>query len=640
MASGRHRRHHDRRCWSRTRNVELVGAADVTTPSASPRPNGRRWGVPAAWTPSLKNRDQDRVAGRAATRGRRVARPLGVVPLAAPAGAGHEQAGTARRGRCGGRSQRANLSSGSWPAASPSRSTGGPSRCPTTAPRCSRCCGTGSASARPRTAAARRASAGAARCWSTARPGSPASRRPAVSPAGRSPRVEGLDPAEQARVGRGLLRDRREPVRVLHAGDRRAPGRPRREQGPRPAGPRSTRRCWPTSAAAPVGRRSRRRSATPSAGSPHGASAGATCVAAARRADARGWHARSGSAPSVALGQGGFADDTAPADALVAVRAADGSWVVGETLVRGAGARPARCRAAARRWRSRGRSRCRRATGPGRCARRGWSPRYLEPDASWCAPGGEPASPLANGGAFGGKLASALPAVARRPGRPPRPAGAGAGQPGGRRAARAEAAAAGRRRPCRRHRRRAGRAHARHRGRDRLRRTRPAWSRRSTWPGRRRRPLCGARVGRRRPSCSPRSARRRRSWLRTVPRPRRTHRPRRPVARDGPRAATARRGRAALVLHRRGPHGARLGPVEGLAVDERRRSRVDLTIRSFGILRAVDMPPVEVDDRAGRRRAGQRLRRGLRRRGRRRLASPRPPARLAGRPCSLGNVAP
>jgi hypothetical protein len=47
--------------------------------------------------------------------------------------------------------------------------------------------------------------------------------------------------------------------------------------------------------------------------------------------------------------------------------------------------------------------------------RTGWvEPAYLEPDASWCAPGREPASPLANGGAFGGKRTSPLPAVARR----------------------------------------------------------------------------------------------------------------------------------------------------------------------------------------------------------------------------------
>ncbi|MFH3651690.1 hypothetical protein WAH63_21520, partial [Acinetobacter baumannii] len=40
-------------------------------------------------------------------------------------------------------------------------------------------------------------------------------------------------------------------------------------------------------------------------------------------------------------------------------------------------------------------------------------PAYLEPDASWCEPGGEPASPLANGGAFGGKEASVAPVAAR-----------------------------------------------------------------------------------------------------------------------------------------------------------------------------------------------------------------------------------
>ena len=36
--------------------------------------------------------------------------------------------------------------------------------------------------------------------------------------------------------------------------------------------------------------------------------------------------------PSVALGRGGFADDTAPPDALVAVRGTDADWVVGESL--------------------------------------------------------------------------------------------------------------------------------------------------------------------------------------------------------------------------------------------------------------------------------------------------------------------
>ena len=46
----------------------------------------------------------------------------------------------------------------------------------------------------------------------------------------------------------------------------------------------------------------------------------------------------------------------------------------------------------------------RRATGRP-TLRTSWvEPAYLEPDASWCEPGGEPRTPLANGGAFGGKV--------------------------------------------------------------------------------------------------------------------------------------------------------------------------------------------------------------------------------------------
>src|SRR4029450_2020039 len=40
-------------------------------------------------------------------------------------------------------------------------------------------------------------------------------------------------------------------------------------------------------------------------------------------------------------------------------------------------------------------------------------PASLETDASWCVPGGTPASPLANGGAFGGKTASLASGAAR-----------------------------------------------------------------------------------------------------------------------------------------------------------------------------------------------------------------------------------
>ncbi|HNJ97785.1 MAG TPA: hypothetical protein PLV13_06650, partial [Ilumatobacteraceae bacterium] len=42
-------------------------------------------------------------------------------------------------------------------------------------------------------------------------------------------------------------------------------------------------------------------------------------------------------------------------------------------------------------------------------------PAYLEPDTAWCVPGGEPVGPLTNGGAFGGKTGlSEVAAAARR----------------------------------------------------------------------------------------------------------------------------------------------------------------------------------------------------------------------------------
>lgn len=117
--------------------------------------------------------------------------------------------------------------------------------------------------------------------------------------------------------------------------------------------------------------------------------------------------------PDVALGRGGFADDTAPADALVGVRGRDGSWVLGETL--------ADARAAS------GKVQGRRTTAPltwpveppdgdwVRTLRTTWvEPAYLEPDATWCRPGGEPASTTGNGGAFGGKTSEAIRHDARR----------------------------------------------------------------------------------------------------------------------------------------------------------------------------------------------------------------------------------
>jgi xanthine dehydrogenase small subunit len=133
--------------------------------------------------------------------------------------------------------------------------------------------------------------------------------------------------------------------------------------------------------------------------------------AAARRAAIEGGAAQR-VGPEVVLGRGGFADDDAPADALVAVSGPDGGWVVAETLVE--------ARALA------GKVQGRRSTladhhpiavpdGPwDRTLQTTWvEPGYLETDASWCVPGGRPATPLGNGGAFGGKAASPLPAVAR-----------------------------------------------------------------------------------------------------------------------------------------------------------------------------------------------------------------------------------
>ena len=117
--------------------------------------------------------------------------------------------------------------------------------------------------------------------------------------------------------------------------------------------------------------------------------------------------------PAVALGGGGFADDTAPADALVAVPDGAGGWVVAETLHE--------ARAAA--GKVPGRNSTVAVGHPLEVPAGEWEltlrtaftePAYLEPDASWCAPGATAVSPLANGGAFGGKRASPVVAVARR----------------------------------------------------------------------------------------------------------------------------------------------------------------------------------------------------------------------------------
>jgi xanthine dehydrogenase small subunit len=106
------------------------------------------------------------------------------------------------------------------------------------------------------------------------------------------------------------------------------------------------------------------------------------------------------SGPDVVLGGGGFADDTAPSDALVQLGAAT------ETLA-------PTVRAARREsGKVQGRNSTVPLTHPVPLPAGDWDltlqttwvePAYLEPDASWCRPGAPPASPLANGGAFGGK---------------------------------------------------------------------------------------------------------------------------------------------------------------------------------------------------------------------------------------------
>jgi aerobic-type carbon monoxide dehydrogenase small subunit (CoxS/CutS family) len=142
------------------------------------------------------------------------------------------------------------------------------------------------------------------------------------------------------------------------------------------------------------------------------APAGRDLDAASRRAAIEGGSAQRVH-PDVSLGRGGFADDTAPDGALVAVPDGRGGYAVGETLTE--------ARHAA------GKVQGRRTTEPVShplevpsgdwdvTLRTTWvEPAYLETDAAWCEPGGTPSSPLANGGAFGGKSTSPVGVDARR----------------------------------------------------------------------------------------------------------------------------------------------------------------------------------------------------------------------------------
>jgi aerobic-type carbon monoxide dehydrogenase small subunit (CoxS/CutS family) len=116
--------------------------------------------------------------------------------------------------------------------------------------------------------------------------------------------------------------------------------------------------------------------------------------------------------PAVVAGAAGFSADTAPEGCLVAVPDPAGGWAVGETL-------PAARLAAGK---VQGRRTSIAATPPLEVPAGEWAASlrtswvdaaYVETDASWCEPGGEPSPAAANGGAFGSKRESPLPAAAR-----------------------------------------------------------------------------------------------------------------------------------------------------------------------------------------------------------------------------------
>ncbi len=176
-------------------------------------------------------------------------------------------------------------------------------------------------------------------------------------------------------------------------------------------GATSRRRCGRISADARDGSRSSRRPVMRSSHRPQPGrrtSPDATVVLAAWRSQVEG-PAFQTSGRDVVLGGGGFADDGAPEEALVQLGAAAPLT----TSLRAARAGTGRVQ---------GRNSTMPLSHPVELPQGEWSltlqttwvePAYVEPDASWCRPGAVPASPLANGGAFGGKRRSPVPALAR-----------------------------------------------------------------------------------------------------------------------------------------------------------------------------------------------------------------------------------
>jgi len=143
----------------------------------------------------------------------------------------------------------------------------------------------------------------------------------------------------------------------------------------------------------------------------HERGAGRDIVAASQRASIEGRSPQVVSA-EVVLGRGGFAEDTAPADALVAVPDGAGGWVVAASLPE---ARALAGKVQGRHGTTTPEPPIALPDGEWELTlRTSWvEPAYLETDSSWCEPGGEPFTSLANGGAFGGKNTTEVGRVAR-----------------------------------------------------------------------------------------------------------------------------------------------------------------------------------------------------------------------------------
>ncbi len=116
--------------------------------------------------------------------------------------------------------------------------------------------------------------------------------------------------------------------------------------------------------------------------------------------------------PDVVRGDAPFADDTAPTGALVALGSSASGYVVATSDLE------ARAQLATRQGRNSTIALSHPVALPDgefdiSLQTTFVEPAYLEPDASWCEPGGEPASPFGNAGAFGAKRHSPVALDAR-----------------------------------------------------------------------------------------------------------------------------------------------------------------------------------------------------------------------------------